>query len=78
MDDRNIPYREWNDWQAWRVEHNTHLPKYPKSIPIQNDMEMIRGVLEMGDGERVRSLLAKTSVPEREPRLKQNKYSVFT
>jgi len=41
-DARNIPYRKWNDWQAWRVKHNTRSPKHPKAITIQNEMGMIR------------------------------------
>ena len=41
-DARNIPYRTWNDWQAWRIKNNTRAPKHPKAITIQNEMGMIR------------------------------------
>ena len=41
-DARNIPYRTWHDWQAWRIKNNTRVPKHPKVISIQNEMGMIR------------------------------------
>ena len=38
-DARNIPYRTWNDWQAWRIKNNTRAPKLQRQSPSKTRWE---------------------------------------